>query len=921
MATECCLTARLYNKVQLFITTITLILLNNIKAPSNLPRQYRYHIAARKLPHLEASCGGKAIRGKIFRSQNRQYYAQQKIDNYSPVLIEMGKEYASEHGQDGEQITEESALALGTLAFQDKLAAKNGGAESGAEDRTVEMDGMGYTWNPSEGIRLLWAEEATVTGLHQSSAGDMQEQANEAIDNILYKKYLGEEVAEEDYAILYQFGMNDIVEYLKGVETIEYVGLSESTREQIKEVVMNNGYYAYFDFTPEQTEFFKTATVEMIDQRIAEESAKAEPDEHMLDALNLYRYYKNDLGIEVTGDYEVDRTAAKKVFVERLCELTGADSLENVLMSYAALHAGEQDDDTDIESLMPEEWQQADRILAEAPPELFINTAEETQATLESTGYAIIGGFTDGISLGLASLKKESVVDPDEYKRLALLGWKDEGTEFYRNGRFYEPGNAEQAAIVAQYNKWAYMIGNIVGTLPITIATGGLASSAAYAMGVRSVAALNAISGAVPAMIRSGISTAGAGGDAGEIIFNVAMDGAFAAVSFGTLGTAAETAVGSLLSKAPALLKMTLPVLSSATVTAIADTGLNILSDMVMGRDIDWRQTFATMGVDFLFSLFLNGKSGDNAYTDPATGKNIDIPAGKTLADIDPEVARFYDALGDTKVTGELHATIGDMYTQYLDIPESIVPRSEFKGLETAYRNYEANATVRNASAFLDEAGKVYAKAGDSGYRIDNPYSRVNTAIEADFAARQNIMSDGEVDWAGTEPNTQDGTSVKSLDGDAESGYNGRQGVSASKGKVITEITYRPSSGVELKATPGKTTTILGSYEIDMKNIVNEMGNVKSTNFGPNDGGFNVLNVPDELYDPNTFWDLYNRPWLDEAIKRGDDIILATKPEGTVMRSFNKLSGEWGPSGFAREYDYLWRKGYHYDPTTNMMVK
>ena len=69
------------------------------------------------------------------------------------------------------------------------------------------------------------------------------------------------------------------------------------------------------------------------------------------------------------------------------------------------------------------------------------------------------------------------------------------------------------------------------------------------------------------------------------------------------------------------------------------------------------------------------------------------------------------------------------------------------------------------------------------------------------------------------------------------------------------------------------------------------------------------------------FWDDINKPWLDEAISRGDDIVLATKPEGKVMQSFNKLTGEWGPSGFAREYQYLIERGYHFDSTTNMMVR
>ncbi len=139
--------------------------------------------------------------------------------------------------------------------------------------------------------------------------------------------------------------------------------------------------------------------------------------------------------------------------------------------------------------------------------------------------------------------------------------------------------------------------------------------------------------------------------------------------------------------------------------------------------------------------------------------------------------------------------------------------------------------------------------------------------------------------------------------------------------KGITQIEYTPSSGVILKANPDKTTTILGSFDMDMRSIVNEMGNVKSTDFGGNKGGFNVLNVPDELYNQDTFWDLYNKPWLDEAIRRGDDIVLATKPEGKVLQSLDKVTGKWGPSGFAKEYQYLIKKGYHYDAITNRMVR
>ncbi len=91
---------------------------------------------------------------------------------------------------------------------------------------------------------------------------------------------------------------------------------------------------------------------------------------------------------------------------------------------------------------------------------------------------------------------------------------------------------------------------------------------------------------------------------------------------------------------------------------------------------------------------------------------------------------------------------------------------------------------------------------------------------------------------------------------------------------VVTQIKYKPTSGVAFKANPSKTTTILGSYKQDMKHILSETGNVKSTYFGEKKGGFNVLNVPDEMYiDSNQFWNEFNKPWLDEVITRGDDIV------------------------------------------------
>lgn len=55
---------------------------------------------------------------------------------------------------------------------------------------------------------------------------------------------------------------------------------------------------------------------------------------------------------------------------------------------------------------------------------------------------------------------------------------------------------------------------------------------------------------------------------------------------------------------------------------------------------------------------------------------------------------------------------------------------------------------------------------------------------------------------------------------------------------------------------------------------------------------------------------------MDKAIERGDDIVLATKPDPKL---FKNTKGE--QTGFGREYEYLESKGYKYDASTNKMIK
>jgi hypothetical protein len=84
---------------------------------------------------------------------------------------------------------------------------------------------------------------------------------------------------------------------------------------------------------------------------------------------------------------------------------------------------------------------------------------------------------------------------------------------------------------------------------------------------------------------------------------------------------------------------------------------------------------------------------------------------------------------------------------------------------------------------------------------------------------------------------------------------------------------------------------------------------LKSEDFGARTGGFNVLNVPDEKFQAQgaNFFENVNKPWLDAAIKRGDNIPLATIPKkiDDVMTSNGELKGN-----FAYELKYLVENNY-----------
>lgn len=138
----------------------------------------------------------------------------------------------------------------------------------------------------------------------------------------------------------------------------------------------------------------------------------------------------------------------------------------------------------------------------------------------------------------------------------------------------------------------------------------------------------------------------------------------------------------------------------------------------------------------------------------------------------------------------------------------------------------------------------------------------------------------------------------------------------------VRKLDYLPTSGIKLKTSPWETTTVLGTFKDDTKYVLEELGNIKSTDFSMKKNRFNLLNTPDDLYKtPNQFWAEYNQPWLDKVIARNDDVILSTEPIEDNLYRINRETGLKELTGFGKEYNYLLEHGYKYDSKSSKMIK
>ncbi len=183
-------------------------------------------------------------------------------------------------------------------------------------------------------------------------------------------------------------------------------------------------------------------------------------------------------------------------------------------------------------------------------------------------------------------------------------------------------------------------------------------------------------------------------------------------------------------------------------------------------------------------------------------------------------------------------------------------------------------------------------------------FTKIKSAVESRNRALKELSE--SADSGGTPDPDQRQSSSKS-----------KSAAGQSLGRVPPTI--KTSIGIDIHPIGGKTTTILGNYRADMKGIINDdLAYPKTEDFGAKPGGYNVLNVPDDLYKtPDQFWEEYNKPFLDQAIDRGDPVALATQPTEDVL--VNQQTQQL--TGYGREIQYLQQNGYVYDSASSQMVR
>jgi RHS repeat-associated protein len=121
-----------------------------------------------------------------------------------------------------------------------------------------------------------------------------------------------------------------------------------------------------------------------------------------------------------------------------------------------------------------------------------------------------------------------------------------------------------------------------------------------------------------------------------------------------------------------------------------------------------------------------------------------------------------------------------------------------------------------------------------------------------------------------------------------------------------------------------ETTSVVGrAKDIDkLSNIVKNSKNPGGLSRLSNNPGWDKLIVKySDVANPakkwarinSEWWKVYNKPWLDDIIKRGDKIKNVSKIGKDVKTNRNLYNKDGSPTHYKREVDYLKKNGYELD--------
>ena len=193
-----------------------------------------------------------------------------------------------------------------------------------------------------------------------------------------------------------------------------------------------------------------------------------------------------------------------------------------------------------------------------------------------------------------------------------------------------------------------------------------------------------------------------------------------------------------------------------------------------------------------------------------------------------------------------------------------------------------------------------------------------STVEETIDLAENNIKKISETPDGKTIVETTDGTKLEVVES-----VNGVRNLPSVIRQLTTKPLYKPLRTVWSSAN--KTTSIIGKWEGELKVLFTELSKTTDLNIymltGKFDhpGGFNMLSIEDwgtkvildakakgistgtKAFD-DFIWESYNKPWLENAMLRGDDIVIWSDPYNLPIKTFKDGIGK---TFFEREIEFI----------------